>query len=141
MQTPESAPNLSRQTEPTRSAADSELAQVRRLNRRLWAVCFLLGVLTSGIAGYLLGSHQARSSLAQQMSVQAAVSPLPEAKRLLLEGVHCSHGSPVLDAQCEAAIEMRRFILTLIQQGENDEKIKAALLRKYGEPALAGRKW
>ena len=136
MQTPESVPNSSKQTEPGLNSPESELARARLLNQRLWAVCVLLGVV-----GYLLGSRQAKSSLAQQMSVQAAISPLPEAKRALLEGIHCSHGNPIVDAQCESAVEVRRFILTLIQQGDSDDKIKAALLRKYGEQTLAGRRW
>jgi hypothetical protein len=141
MQTPESVPNSPKQTDPARSPAENELARARRLNQRLWAVCVLLAILFSGVAGYLLGSRQAKSSLAQQMSVPAAIYPLPDAKRPLLEGIHCSHGNPVLDAQCEPAIDMRRFVITLLQQGDSDEKIKAALLRKYGEQTLAGRRW
>ena len=141
MQTPESVPNSSKQTEPGLNSPESELARARLLNQRLWAVCVLLAILASGVVGYLLGSRQAKSSLAQQMSVQAAISPLPEAKRALLEGIHCSHGNPIVDAQCESAVEVRRFILTLIQQGDSDDKIKAALLRKYGEQTLAGRRW
>jgi hypothetical protein len=105
------------------------------------AACALLAILSAGVVGYLLGARQGQRSLVQQLSLPAAISPLPEGKRALLEGIHCSHGNPVLDAQCEAAIDMRRFVLTLLQQGETDDKIKTALLRKYGEQTLAGRRW
>jgi cytochrome c-type biogenesis protein CcmH/NrfF len=141
MNSQNSIPNRTGENEAVRGAAENELARTRRLNRRLTVVCVALGLLLTGVAGYLLGARQSSTTLTERMSLPAAVSPLLEGKRALLEGIRCSHGNPAADAQCETAIEMRRYILTLLQQGDTDEKIKAALLRKYGEAALAGRRW
>ena len=111
------------------------------MNRALLAVVVVLLMATAAIGGWLVGRSQPRPPTAAVSLHPDCPFDLPPRGQALVRGIRCSHGTMIVDAHCEDGHSMKRFILELMQQGASDDEIKAALLRRYGEKALAGREW
>jgi len=116
---------------------------VASTNRWLAAAVIVQFVVLAGVGGWLLGRGGASATIPSGGAGGHARCPfeLPPRGRALLAGVRCGHGSLVVDSHCEDAHAMSGFVLDLLGQGLDDEQVKAALLRRFGDAALAGRRW
>lgn len=130
--------------------SERQFRRMRRGNRWLFGLVVVQAIAISFVAGWFLGRRQdTLNPFAQCMpGVQVIQAShvncpwaLPESKRHLVKGILCPSGNEVFDCHCDYAHSMKRFILELMRQGRTDDDIKAALLRRYGEQALSGRKW
>ncbi len=120
---------------------DGKLKRAMRTNRILLAVVVTLLMAITAIGGWFVGRSQQGLPPAGANAHANCPFDLPPRGQALVRGIRCSHGTMIVDAHCEDGHSMKRFILELTQQGASDDDIKAALLRRYGEKALAGREW
>jgi hypothetical protein len=117
------------------------LRRAQKVNALLLAalVVVLLGV--AAVGGWLLGRNGSTPHGVTANVPHDCPFDLSGPDEALVRGIRCQHGTLVIDAHCEDGHAMKRFILDLRKEGLSDEEIKAALLRRYGDKALAGREW
>lgn len=114
--------------------------QVLRTNRILMVLVAVLLVALAGLGGWVLGRGSAEHGSTAHPSASGLNQVAPRAVALL-RGIRCTHGTPIVEAQCPDGEELRRYVNELLTQGLSDDDIKVAMLRRFGESGLAGREW
>lgn len=119
------------------------LEQAMKTNRLLLGALIIVLIAAAAVGGWLVGRERPGVPGDGHSGEVHPNCPtdLPPRGQALARGIRCNHGTLIVDAHCEDGHGMKRFILELIQQKASDDEIKAALLRRYGDKALAGRDW
>ncbi|MCK4658787.1 MAG: hypothetical protein KAV82_04625 [Phycisphaerae bacterium] len=109
-------------------------------NRLLTVLVVVQFGVLAALGGWFIGRRPPARSVQEFRSVNCPYA-LPPRGVALMRGIRCLHGTPVVDAHCDDGHAMKAFVLEMFKQGLDDDEVKSALLRRYGEKALAGREW